>query len=102
MQLLIIATLFLCVLTLFSDKANAMITTNSLSKSLRWRQALKHFVPVSPDKVNIQPVLEAIQLSPSSYGIQPYNLHVVTSQDVKLKLRAVSYDQPQVEFEASI
>jgi nitroreductase len=71
-------------------------SSTTLVKSLHWRQALKRFQKVSPDSVNIQPVLEAIRLSPSGNGVQPYNIHVVKSPEMKVKLRAASYNQAQV------
>jgi nitroreductase len=68
----------------------------NLVNSLMWRSALKTFKKVNPSSVNIEPVLESIRLSPSSFGIQPYQVHVISNQEMKTKLRAVSYDQQQV------
>ncbi len=65
-------------------------------EGLLWRSAIKSFAPVPPATVNVNNVLEAIRLSPSSFGVQPYDIHVVTDVDLKAKLREVSYDQPQV------
>jgi nitroreductase/dihydropteridine reductase len=67
-----------------------------LLKGLTWRSAIKTFAPIAPNQVNITPILEAARLAPSSFGLQPYNIHVVTNNDLKIKLREVSYDQPQV------
>lgn len=70
----------------------------NLINSMMWRSALKTFKKVNPSSVNIEPILESIRLSPSSFGIQPYQVHVISNQDLKTKLRAVSYDQPQVKI----
>lgn len=67
----------------------------SLVHSLNWRSALKSFAPIAPELVQLQPILEAARLAPSSFGLQPYNIHVVVNKDVKSELRKVSFDQPQ-------
>ena len=68
-----------------------------LIKSLEWRYASKRMngQAVPEDKVNT--ILEAIQLAPSSMGLQPYTVLVITDKDVKKKIRAVAYNQPQIE-----
>lgn len=68
-----------------------------LIKSLEWRYASKRMngQAVPEDKVNN--ILEAIQLAPSSMGLQPYTVLVITDKDVKKKIRAVAYNQPQIE-----
>ena len=51
--------------------------SSSLLKSLQWRRALKQFdKPKAP--INLNAVLEAAQLAPSSYGVQPYKIIVVS------------------------
>lgn len=68
-----------------------------LIKSLEWRYASKRMngQVVPEDKVNT--ILEAIQLAPSSMGLQPYTVLVITDKDLKKKIRTVAYNQPQIE-----
>lgn len=68
-----------------------------LIKSLEWRYAAKRMngQAVPADKVNR--ILEAIQLAPSSMGLQPYTVLVITDKDLKKRIRAVAYNQPQIE-----
>jgi nitroreductase len=68
----------------------------SLLNDLQWRYAAKNMSgeKISAEKLNV--VLDAIQLSASSYGLQPYAVLVVSNNDLKLKLQAASYNQPQV------
>ena len=87
-------SIFFC-LFLYSSVLQSSMAFN-LVNSLMWRSALKTFKKVNPSSVNIEPVLESIRLSPSSFGIQPYQVHVISNQEMKTKLRAVSYDQQQV------
>lgn len=67
-------------------------------KSRTWRYATKKFD--SSRKVSdedMQTLLEAIRLSASSYGLQPYHVFVITDQEIKSKLRPVSWNQSQIE-----
>ena len=45
---------------------------------------------------NVAPILEAIRMAPSSFGIQPYKVHVVTAAATKEALMPVCYGQAQV------
>lgn len=67
---------------------------HSFSDNLTWRRAVKHF---SAGKVDIAPIKRAIVNSPSSFGIQPYNVIIVEDQDIKQKLKEVCFGQVQVE-----
>ena len=46
------------------------------------------------DKLN--QILEAIRLAPTSSGIQPFNVFVITNQAVKDRIRAFSFNQSVV------
>ena len=72
------------------------IMVSLLVKSLVWRAALKTFLPIDPVAVNVAPILEATRLAPSAFGVQPYDIHVITDPELKTQLREVSYDQAQV------
>jgi nitroreductase / dihydropteridine reductase len=63
-----------------------------LIKNLQWRYAVKKYTEelVSEDKVN--QIIEAINLSASSCGIQPYRLFVISSPEVKQKLAVGSFN----------
>jgi nitroreductase/dihydropteridine reductase len=66
-------------------------------EAMQWRYAVKAMNggKVSDDK--IERILEAIRLSPSSSGLQPYELLVVTNSELKTQLKAAAYNQGQVE-----
>lgn len=69
----------------------------SLHERLNWRYATKKMDPsrkVPDDKIDA--ILKAIQLAPTSSGLQPFEVIVVTNPEVKAKLRAAAYDQAQV------
>ncbi len=64
---------------------------------LAWRYATKKFDPaksVSPGK--IERIIEAVRLAPTSSGLQPFELFVVTNASIREKIRAVAWNQSQV------
>jgi nitroreductase len=60
------------------------------------RYATKQFDgrPVPQEKIDA--LLEMVRFAPSSYNIQPWRIKVVTDQETKRELRAVSRDQEQI------
>jgi len=72
--------------------------TTTFVGSLTWRRAIKTFVPQPPDAVpiNVDAITAAAAEAPTSFGLQPYKILVVTDAEIKRRLRAVAFDQPQV------
>ena len=68
----------------------------SIIDSLSWRYAVKRMNgnKVSQEKVNT--LLDAIQLSASGFGLQPYQIFVVEDADLKAKIQPIAYGQPQI------
>lgn len=65
--------------------------------ALKWRYATKRFdanKKLKPEQLEL--FLEALTLSPSSYGLQPWKFIVVTNKEVRAKLRAAAWDQLQI------
>jgi len=74
------------------------ITGESLLQQLNWRYATKKFDPTRKIPAADWAVLEqALVLTASSYGLQPWKFIVVTDPSLKTKLRAASWNQGQVE-----
>jgi nitroreductase len=67
----------------------------SFLSSLTWRRAVKGFGTEGPAP-DVAPILKAILMAPSSFGIQPYKVHVVTDAAKKTALQGVCYGQAQV------
>ena len=68
-----------------------------LNEKLNWRYATKKMDPkkaVPSEKV--ERILEAARLAPTSSGLQPFEIIVVTNNDVKAKLRAAAFGQSQI------
>lgn len=73
------------------------ITTTDLLEHLNWRYATKQFDPAKTIAPEIWTALEdALVLTPSSYGLQPWKFLIVTSADIKEKLKPFSWNQSQV------
>ncbi len=69
----------------------------SLIDKLQWRYATKKMDAskhVPQDKIDL--ILEAIRLTASSSGLQPYEVIVITNKDIRQKIRAAANDQSQV------
>ena len=60
--------------------------------SLNWRYATKKFnteKQISDEDLNT--LLEAIRLSPSSYGLQPYHVFIIKDKELREKLKTASW-----------
>ncbi len=68
-----------------------------LNEKLKWRYAAKAMDPakvVPEDKV--ERILEAIRLAPTSSGLQPFEVIVVTNPEIRAELRGAAFDQAQL------
>ena len=63
---------------------------------LNWRYAAKAMNGKKVESDKLHNILEAIRLSPTSSGLQPYEILIVSNQELKDKIRAVSFNQQQV------
>ena len=73
------------------------VTSENIIRLLNWRYATKSFD--SNKKLNdaqLATLLNAIQLAPSSYGLQPYQIIVVSNQEIKEALKVAAYGQSQL------
>ncbi|WP_291967145.1 NAD(P)H-dependent oxidoreductase [Maribacter sp.] len=65
--------------------------------NLNWRYATKKFDSTKKlSNENLNTLLEAARLTASSYGLQPYHIYVIENEEIRTRLRKVSYDQPQI------
>jgi len=68
----------------------------SVIDSLQWRHAAKRYNGEKVPQEKLDFILEAIRLSASSAGLQPYTVYVITDPEVKKKLLPASFNQPQI------
>ena len=76
--------------------ANDALHSEVIDK-LNWRYATKKMDPakaVSADKV--ERIIEAARLAPTSSGLQPYEILLVTNKDLRAKIQAAAWNQAQI------
>lgn len=71
-------------------------------EKLNWRYATKRMnnTPVAEDKLNR--IVEAIQLAPTSLGLQPFKLLVIKDAATRAKIAPAIYNQPQITEGAAV
>uniref|UniRef100_UPI00260D15FC nitroreductase family protein n=1 Tax=uncultured Limnohabitans sp. TaxID=768543 RepID=UPI00260D15FC len=70
---------------------------SDLISTLQWRYAAKKFNPtkaVPQDKLDR--ILEAVRLTATSSGLQPYELIVVSNKELREKIVPVAWNQAQI------
>jgi len=67
-----------------------------LIESLNWRYASKRMNGQAVPAEKVENILEAISLAPSSMGLQPYTVLVITDPEIKAKITPIAYNQPQI------
>ena len=70
---------------------------SNIIEALQWRYATKAYdttKKVSAEDLNT--ILEAMRLAPSSFGLQPWKFIVVENPELRTTLRGYSWDQPQI------
>lgn len=69
----------------------------ALVEDLNWRYATKKFdAEKKVSKEDLNTLLEALRLSPSSFGLQPYHFFVISDDELRAKIRPLSWDQSQI------
>lgn len=77
--------------------SNSLLDPQQALKQLHWRYATKKFDPskkISP--ANWQVLEQSLVLSPSSFGIQPWQFFVIRNPEIRQKLLAHSWGQTPV------
>jgi len=69
----------------------------SLIGKLQWRYATKKMDPTkSVPLEKVEKILEAIRLTASSSGLQPYEILVITNKAIREKIQAIAWNQTQI------
>lgn len=64
-----------------------------LLDKLRWRYATKAMNGQKIPQEKIDNIIEAISLAPTSSGLQPFEVFIITNQEIKEKIRPVAWNQ---------
>ncbi|KQT20872.1 NAD(P)H-dependent oxidoreductase [Chryseobacterium sp. Leaf404] len=63
-----------------------------LLENLNWRYTVKKFSNQKVDQEKIDKIIEAINLSASSGGLQPYRIFIIENKELQKKLRGESFN----------
>ncbi len=69
----------------------------NLIESLQWRYATKKMDPTLPvPQDQVDRIIEAARLTPTSSGLQPFEIISVTCPEVRAKIREIGWNQGQI------
>ena len=68
----------------------------STLSNLKWRYATKRMNGQKVPAEKLENILEAIQLAPTSIGMQPFTVLVIEDPEIKAKIAPAIYNQPQI------
>ncbi|WP_026977509.1 NAD(P)H-dependent oxidoreductase [Flavobacterium tegetincola] len=70
---------------------------HTIIENLNWRYATKKFDATKKiAKADLEILKEAIRLSASAYGLQPYQVILLEDEDLRAQIKAVAWNQAQV------
>ncbi len=70
---------------------------NPVVEALNFRHACKKFDPAKKiSKTHMDLIMTSAYLSPTSFGMEAWKFIVISSEDLKKKLRPFCWDQPQI------
>ncbi|MFT5585096.1 MAG: nitroreductase/dihydropteridine reductase [Cognaticolwellia sp.] len=66
-------------------------------KNLNWRYATKKMDPTKPVPAElVDQIVEAVRLAPTSSGLQPFELFVITNPAIRAQIEPVAWGQKQI------
>lgn len=75
---------------------NTDLQNTNLLDSLHWRYATKKMNGQRVPTEKLQYILEAARMAPSSSGLQPYRILVISNRELLEKLRPIANNQSQI------
>lgn len=67
-----------------------------LLDALNWRYATKRMTGEKLDDETVAKIVEAARLAPTSAGLQPIHIYVISNSEVKAQLQPIALGQPQI------
>ncbi len=68
----------------------------SITTALNWRYATKRMNGTKIPKEKLDIILDAISLTPTSFGLQPYSVLVIENKEMLEKIKPIAMNQPQI------
>ena len=73
------------------------MSTKTLSDHMGWRYATKKMNPSSPvPQERVDAIIEAVRMAPTSSGLQPFELLVITNNELRSKIASAANGQAQI------
>lgn len=73
------------------------MATKTLTDYMGWRYATKKMNPSIPVPAErVEAIIEAVRMAPTSSGLQPFELFVITNSDLRSKIAEAAYGQAQI------
>lgn len=67
-----------------------------LIKALNWRYATKRMTSEKLDQAVVDQIIEAARLAPTSAGLQPIHIFVISNPEIKAQIQPLAFGQPQI------
>jgi len=68
------------------------LSTKTLSDLMSWRYATKKMNTSSPVPAErVEAIIEAVRMAPTSSGLQPFELFVITNNDLRSKIAEAAH-----------
>lgn len=68
----------------------------SINEALQWRYAVKKMTGEKVEDEKVQEIIEAARFAPTSSGLMPYNIILITNQELKEKIQPIAFNQTQI------
>jgi nitroreductase / dihydropteridine reductase len=67
-----------------------------LQEAINWRYATKRMTGEKISSADLEQILDAIQLAPTSRGLQSFKVLIINNDELKKKIQPIADNQPQV------
>ena len=68
----------------------------SILPALQWRYAAKKLNGQTVPQEKVDKIIEAARLAPTSSGLQPFEIYVITNKEVKKQIQKLAFNQSQI------
>ena len=66
------------------------------NEALQWQYVTKRIINKAVPESTVNKIVEAIHFSPSSLGLQPYEILIITNAEMKHKILPLAFNQKQI------
>ncbi len=77
-------------------KYSQRMNDSTFLSNLQWRYATKNFDGSKLSDKQLEAILDAVRFAPTSYGLQPFHVTVVSDAALREQMKKASWDQPQL------